>query len=47
MGDYSKLRELLAILSKPYEEQTEEITKEWYMKTPPWAKKLPGVSFMS
>lgn len=46
-GDYSMLHELLAVLSKPYDNQSEEITKRWYTKTPAWAKKLPGVTFLS
>jgi hypothetical protein len=35
------------VLSKPYGEQTEEIEKKYYQKTPNWAKQLPGVTFMS
>jgi uncharacterized protein YdiU (UPF0061 family) len=45
--DYSVLYELLQVLSKPYEEQSEEIEKKYYQKTPSWAKQLPGVTFMS
>lgn len=47
LDDYSVLYELLEVLSKPYEDQSEDIEKKWYQKTPPWAAQLPGVAFLS
>jgi uncharacterized protein YdiU (UPF0061 family) len=46
-NDYSTLHELQEVLTHPYDEQSEETSAKWYQKTPSWAKKLPGVSFMS
>ena len=46
-GDYTLLHELMQVLSRPYDEQSEEISSKWYSKTPDWARGMPGVSFMS
>eukprot|EP01040_Poterioochromonas_malhamensis_P006508 gene6508-7008_t len=47
LDDYSILHELLAVLSHPYDEQSQDVSSKWYQKTPPWAARLPGVAFMS
>ena len=46
-GDYSVVRELHAVLLRPYEDQGEEVDERWAQKTPQWARKRLGVEFMS
>ena len=46
-GNYSILQELESLLRRPYDEQTEELCKKWYVRTPDWAVQMPGASFMS
>ena len=50
-GDFSLVRELQDLFSDPYaQNETEEQAKarlKWYMKTPTWARNMPGVTFMS
>ncbi len=45
--DYAMLKEIEQVLSQPYAEQSDELTKKYYQKTPGWARQLPGVTFMS
>jgi len=46
-GDFSLVDELLEVLRDPYGEQSKEVQDKWFQKTPPWARMMPGVSFMS
>jgi uncharacterized protein YdiU (UPF0061 family) len=46
-GDYSKIEEIHTLLSKPYDEQSEEMTEKYYRKAPSWALDLAGSTFMS
>lgn len=46
-GDNTLVNEVQAVLEHPYEEQSEEVSRKWYQKTPQWAVQLPGVAFYS
>lgn len=46
-GDFTIVKELHAVLSKPYDEQTPEATKRWAQLTPQWARGRPGITYMS
>lgn len=46
-GDYSVLHELETLLRSPYDEQTVELSRKWYIRTPDYAVNMPGVKFMS
>mmetsp|Transcript_48257 Transcript_48257/g.114829 ORF Transcript_48257/g.114829 Transcript_48257/m.114829 type:complete len:659 (-) Transcript_48257:175-2151(-) len=46
-GDYSMVNELQDVLSKPYEEQSPEVSEKYFRRTPEWADQMPGVAFMS
>ena len=46
-GDYSVVRELHRVLSKPYDEQTVEAGERWAQLTPQWARGRPGITYMS
>lgn len=46
LGDYSKVQELLALFSKPFDEQP-EMESKYYRKTPPASLNQPGTAFMS
>lgn len=45
--DFSLVRELHGVLSRPYDEQGVECDEKWYRKTPDWAMAMPGVAYMS
>ena len=46
-NDYSIINELYNVLSNPYDEQSDAIEKKWSIKTPKWARSMPGVAFLS
>lgn len=46
-GDYSIINELMLLLEQPYDEHTHELEARWYLKTPDWAKGMPGTEFLS
>ena len=46
-GDYSIVRELHAVLTRPYEEQSDEITAKYAQVTPVWARGRMGLESMS
>lgn len=45
--DYKLVDEIQNLLSKPYDEQSDELSEKFYRRTPPWAVDLPGSAFMS
>ena len=46
-GDFSIVRELHALLRKPYEDQGDEANERWAQTTPVWARERAGLAFMS
>lgn len=46
-GDYKLINELVELLTLPYSEGTQIQEDKWFQKTPNWAKKMPGVAFLS
>lgn len=44
-GDYSRVRELLDLLRRPYDEQPER--QQYFAKRPAWAENRPGCSMLS
>lgn len=46
-GDYSLLRELQAVMTQPYQEQSKEIEEKYYRLKPIELSELAGVSHMS
>lgn len=46
-GDYALLRELQAVMTQPYAEQSKEVEAKYYRRKPPEASELGGVSHMS
>ena len=46
-GDYTVVRELHRVLSKPYDEQGDEEEERWAQLTPQWARGRPGITYMS
>ena len=46
-GSYNMLEELMEVLTHPYDEQSDEIASKYFQKEPQWARKMPGVKFMS
>ena len=43
-GDYTIINELSGVLSKPYEEQSDEASDRWAQVTPVWARGRAGCS---
>ena len=50
-GDYSVVAELSDLLSDPYDSlgsaSSVSDKDKWFVKTPNWAKSMPGAEFMS
>ncbi len=48
-GDYSVVAELSDLLSDPYDTlgSASSVSDKWFVKTPIWAKSMPGAEFMS
>ena len=46
-GDYALLRELQAVMTQPYAEQSKEVEAKYYRRKPPEVSELGGVSHMS
>ena len=47
LGDFSLVKDLHELLKKPYNEQSSELAKKWFVKRPEWAKHKPGSSMLS
>jgi uncharacterized protein YdiU (UPF0061 family) len=46
-GDYSLIEEIYQCLRSPYDEQSDDISDKYFLKTPSWAKDKAGVAFFS
>ena len=46
-GNHAVVRDLLEVLSAPYDDQSAETEARWGGLTPPWARNRPGVTFMT
>ena len=46
-GDFSLVREVHALLGRPYDEQGEEADERWAQPTPRWARGQAGLAYMS
>ena len=46
-GDYTIINELSGVLSKPYEEQSDEASDRWAQVTPVWARGRAGLAYLS
>ena len=46
-GDCSIVRELLEVLTRPYDEQSDKIADRWGGLTPEWARDRAGLAYMS
>ena len=47
VGDTAFARELAELLRRPYDEGTADQAARFFVKTPSWARHMPGVAFYS
>jgi len=45
--DFSLVKEIHELLCHPYDEQSDEMTKKYFRKTPDWATDMPGTAYLN